>query len=106
MNDLSLYDANLNDLGADDDAFTGNWPAALASAAYGYTRGGHFSPFTAAIYGFFGYSYPLVSTLLFAIDAVFIQETPAKRFAAERIRDAAERRRLKVAAAEKRLRAA
>jgi hypothetical protein len=90
--DLSQYDLEAYDLATDvalasaleaPDDTAGNWPAALASAAYGYTRGNQFSPFNAAIFGFFGYQYPLLSTFLFAVDAVFVQETPAKRFAKE-----------------------
>lgn len=84
-----------------EESALGNIPAAIASAAYGYTRGGQHSVFNAAIFAFFGYSYPLASTLLFAFDAVFIQDTPAKAFAAEKLRDLVERRRLAVAAAEK-----
>jgi hypothetical protein len=59
-----------------------NLPAAIASAAYGYTRGGQFSPLYAGLFGFFGYSYPLISTLIIAGDALFNTDTPARRAAA------------------------
>jgi hypothetical protein len=68
-------------LSAIDDG-SANLPAAIASAAYGYTRGGQFSPLYAGLFGFFGYSYPLISTLIIAGDALFNTDTPARRAAA------------------------
>lgn len=91
---------------AEEGTALGNIPAALASAAYGYTRGGQHSVFNTVVFALFGYSYPLASTLFFAFDAVFIQETPAKRYAVEKFREAAEKRRLAVAASEKKERLA
>lgn len=56
-------------------------PTALVSAAYGYTRGGLHSPLYAALFGFFGYQYPLISALIVSVDAVFLNNTPAARAA-------------------------
>lgn len=100
--DLSLFDGTLDDLGELSD----NWPVALLSAAYGYSRGARFSAVTAAIYGVLGYLYPYASSVIFTLDAFLVQEGPSKRFAFEKIREAAERRMAKVAADEKRRRRA
>lgn len=65
-------------LTADNPSADGtNLPAAIASAAYGYTRGGLNSPLYAALFGFFGWQYPLISTMIVAVDAVFLNNTPA-----------------------------
>lgn len=65
------------DTAAPGDSSDTNLPAALASAAYGYTRGGLHSPLYAALFGFFGFQYPLISTMIVAVDAVFLNNTPA-----------------------------
>lgn len=95
--DLSLYDGNLDGFGE----LEGNWPVALLSAAYGYSRGAKFSALTAVLFGVLGYMYPYVSSALFTVDAFFVQESPSKRFAVAKVREAAERRAEKVRSLEK-----
>lgn len=75
-------DPSLSPLG-DDLNSTVNIPAALASAAYGYTRGGLHSVLYAALFGYFGLQFPLISTTIIAVDAVFLNDTPAARSARE-----------------------
>lgn len=65
----------------DDTSGTMNFPAALASAAYGYTRNQHYSALYALLFGFFGLQYPLISTTIIALDAVFLNDTPAAQTA-------------------------
>jgi hypothetical protein len=85
MHDLSTYDASFADLSAHSG---GDWPAAIAAAAYGYTRSRQFSPVNAMVFGVFGYVYPLTAALALGVDALFIQEpTPLKHYARDRFQD-------------------
>jgi hypothetical protein len=74
----------------------GNLPAAIVSAAYGYSRGGNFSPLAAIAFGIAAYKYPVLSSVIVAADATLFQDTPARRFAAEQGRELLERRAAKV----------
>lgn len=56
-------------------------PLAILSASYGYTREGRHSPLLAVLFGFFGYQYPLLTSLAVATDALI--NTPAGMFARE-----------------------
>lgn len=60
-----------------------NLPAVLVSAAYGYTRHSQHSPLNAVLFAFFATQYPLVSAMIVAVDAVFLNNTPAAKAARE-----------------------
>jgi hypothetical protein len=64
-------------LAADDYTMPANLPVSLVSAAYGYTRGGLHSPLYAALFGYFGWEWPLLSAAIVAVDAVLLNKNPA-----------------------------
>jgi hypothetical protein len=64
-------------LAADEFNMPANFPVAMVSAAYGYTRGGLHSPLYAALFGYFGWEWPLLSAAIVAFDAVLLNKNPA-----------------------------
>lgn len=71
---LSSLDAHYDILEGLGEGENYNLPAAIVSAAYGYSRGRQHSPFNAALFGLLGYAYPILGAGIVAFDAVFLQD--------------------------------
>jgi hypothetical protein len=84
-----LAERMLEELAEDED---GSVTSALLGAAYGYTRNNRFSPLMALAFGIAAFKFPALSSIAIAADATLVQDTPARRYAAERGQEFLERR--------------
>jgi hypothetical protein len=91
---LKAFRKGLDEVGLSSifEDLDGDLTTAVVSAAYGYLRESKYSKLNAAVMAVVGYKFPTLAATAIAADTLLVQSDETRQFAAERFRDALDRR--------------